>query len=99
GPITIALGWSTSERRAAPAWIELGADARRSPVWTMERQPGPIPNGTVLGQHVFLVTGDVPIDVATLDQVVARADILSIVVRRNVVVRIARSTPDAAILE
>jgi hypothetical protein len=95
GPVTVALRWSTSERRGAAAWIELSADARHAPVWTMERQSGPIPNGTTIGGEDFLVTGKPPLDLSSLRTLVSRAKLFSIDVRRNISVHVARHVPDA----
>lgn len=92
GTTTIELQWPSTEQRGAHASIALTVDARHAPLWNLE--PG-IPNGTVIGGRVFLVTGQPPIDVQELARAVTEAGLVSIHVRRDIHVRIARSRPDA----
>ena len=53
----------------------------------------------MIAERPFLVMGDVPIAMDVLQRIVVRAEIMSIVIRRHVIVRSARSTPDVAVLD
>jgi len=99
GLVSVALHWSTSERRGASAYLELAVDARQSPTWTMERSQSAVPASVVIGGAMFLVTGDAPADLETLAPFVLGTDPVSITVRRNTVVRVASHDPDTALFE
>jgi hypothetical protein len=99
GSTTIALRWSPSTAMGSEAWLELTADARGAKLWSLELEPRATPNSIEIGERQFLVMGDIPIAKDALDRIVTRADLLSINVRRYVIVRIARSTPDVALLD
>jgi len=99
GPTTIALRWTDSMAIGSEALIELSAHANGAPLWQLKREPTPTPNCIIFADRPFLVTGDIPFPIDELAQLVARTEILSIVVRRYITVRIARRTPDAGELE
>lgn len=99
GATTIALRWSSSTAPGSEAAIELVADARGAKLWSLELEPRATPNSIRLGGREFLVMGDIPLPRDQLAKLIARADILSIIVRRHVTVTIARSTPDVDMLE
>ena len=99
GPTTIALRWPPSSHSTATASIELTVDARHSKLWSIEREQTRTPNARMLAERPYLVLGDVPLALDQLARVIARADILSITVRRYAIVRIARYTPEPEILD
>ncbi|HEY5946287.1 MAG TPA: hypothetical protein VIV40_12380 [Kofleriaceae bacterium] len=99
GSTTIALEWPASPAAGCEASIELSADARGAKLWSLEREPRSTPNSIAIADREFLVMGDIPIAMDALQRIVARADILSIIVRRNVTIRIGRSTPDVGMLD
>ena len=99
GPTTIALRWPESMALGSEASLELIAHARGAPLWQMKREPTATPNCLMLAQRPFLVTGDIPFPIDQLAELVERTEIVSIVVRRHVTVRIARSVPNVSELE
>jgi hypothetical protein len=99
GSTTIELHWPASTASGSEASIELVADARGAKLWSLEREPRSTPNSIAIADRPFLVMGEIPIAMDVLQRIVARAEIMSIIVRRNVVVRIARSVPDVGVLD
>jgi hypothetical protein len=99
GSTTIELHWPDSTALGSEASIVLTADARGAKLWSLEREPRDTPNTITIADRPFLVMGQIPIAMDALQRIVARAEIMSIMVRRHVVVRIARSTPDVATLD
>jgi hypothetical protein len=99
GSTTIELHWPQTTATGSEASIELVADARGAKLWSLEREPRSTPNSITIADRPFLVMGDIPIAIDALQRLVARAEIMSIIVRRHVIVRIARSTPDAGVLD
>ena len=99
GSTTISLTWSQSTATGSEPLIELTTDARGAKLWSLEREPRATPNSIMIADRPFLVMGDVPIAMDALQRIVARAEIMSIVTRRHVIVRSARSTPDVAVLD
>lgn len=99
GTIAIALRWPATTQPGAQATIELAADARGAPLWLIEREPRPTPASQSIGDRHYMVVGDIPVALDDLARVVARADVLSIHVRRHVTVQIVASTPDVAVIE
>jgi hypothetical protein len=99
GSTTIALNWPLTTASGSEASIELTADARGAKLWSLEREPRKTPNSIAIADREFLVMGDIPVGMEILNKLVARAEIMSISVRRHVVVRIGRSTPDAGVLD
>lgn len=97
GATTIALRWSSGMQGAAT--IELTADARGAKLWLIEREASRTPASISLAGRPFLAVGEMPIALDKLARVAARAEILSIIVRRHVTVRIAQHEPDAEKLE
>ena len=98
GSTLIALRWPASAHSSSSATIELSVDARKAKLWSME-QVVSAPNAKLIAKRPFLVMGDIPISVETLAGIVARAEILSINVRRHAIVRIAKHKPDPEILD
>jgi len=99
GSTTIALTWPTTEQSSASAAIELVVDARKAKLWTLEREPLPTPNTISIADRPFLAIGDIPIPMDQLARIVARAEIMSITVRRHATIRIAGHEPKPEILE
>jgi hypothetical protein len=99
GNTTIALRWSPSLQIGAQAVIEFLADARKAPLWSLEREPRPTPSTVDIAARPFLVLGHIPVARDRLARVVTLADILSIIVRRNITVRCAGVHPDTAVFE
>lgn len=99
GGVEIALRWSPSTHASAQAVIEFLADARKAPLWSVEREPRPTPATIELAHRPFLVMGTIPMAMERLARVIELADVLSINVRRNITVRIAGVSPNAAIFD
>lgn len=99
GAVEIALRWPPSTHASSQAVIEFLADARKAPLWSVEREPQPTPASVEIAHWPFLVMGTVPMAMERLARVVELADVLSINVRRNITVRIAGVSPNAAIFE
>jgi hypothetical protein len=99
GATTIALRWPESTALGSEASIELTADARGAKLWSLEREPRETPNTLAIADRPFLVMGDIPIAMDALQRLVVRAEIMSINVRRHVMIRIARNTPDVGVLD
>jgi hypothetical protein len=99
GSTTIALRWPPSTQAGSAPAIELAVDARGAKLWSIEREARPTPNARDIAGRPFLVMGHIPVAAEHLARVVARAEIMSIIVRRYVTVRIATHTPDPDVLE
>ena len=99
GSTTISLHGPSTPATGSEASIELVADARGAKLWSLEREPRSSPNSFAIADRDFLVMGDIPIAMDVLQRLVARAEIMSIIVRRHVIVRIARNTPDVGVLD
>lgn len=99
GTATILLTWPSTSQSAASAAIELVADARKARLWTLEREPLATPNTIMIADRPFLAIGDIPVPLDHLARLVARAEIMSITVRRHITVRSAGHEPKPDMLE
>jgi hypothetical protein len=96
GPTMIAMSWPSAG--LGNATIDFSADARGAKLWLIEREPQRTPKCLMLADRPFLTVGEPTVALDKLARLVERAEILSINVRRHVMVRIAQYSPDPAIL-
>jgi hypothetical protein len=100
GSTTIALRWPASTQAGEQATIEFTVDARGAKLWSLEREAHPSPSSRIIANRHFLVMGEVPSAIADqLARLIARTLVVSIHVRRHVVVRIVANAPDVDVIE